>query len=65
MHKPKRWREITERQTEVGRERSLRQGMVVLRNMTQRLRRKRYSREFKTQETKGPLRDKKRGIERL
>lgn len=62
MHRPKRWREISERKTEGERER----GMVILRDRgTRRLRRKRYSREFKTQETKGPLRDKKRGIERL
>lgn len=62
MHRPKRWREISEGKTEGERER----GMVILRDRgTRRLRRKRYSREFKTQETKGPLRDKKRGIERL
>ena len=62
MHRPKRWREISERKTEGERER----GMVILRDRgTRRLRRKRYSREFKTQETTGPLRDKKRGIERL
>lgn len=65
MHRPKCWREISERKTEGERERSLRQGMVILRDGgTRRLRRKRYS-EFKTQETKGPLRDKQRGIERL